>query len=145
MILSGLVPDEALGVAELPEPPARPARRRPDELAADWLLRDLAAPSHVADPAADRSRLATEWLNGPAWEFGPEPGPSPRPMPSVAAGAGGDGTAPPLPVQPPQENGTRLSGVCRRSSRGRAPCETRAPRGAARRTQSQTQSLLIQL
>src|SRR5260370_37736378 len=121
MILSGLVPDEALGVAELPEAPARPTRRRPDEIAADWLLRDLAAPSHVADPAADRSRLATEWLNGPAWEFGPEPGPSPRPMPSVAAGAGGDGPARPLPVQPPQEARPRPSRVRRGHSRGAAP------------------------
>src|SRR5712664_4059648 len=45
LILSGLVPDEALEVAEIPEPPARQTRRTPDEIAADWLLGYLTAPS----------------------------------------------------------------------------------------------------
>jgi hypothetical protein len=34
MVLTGLVPDSPLEVAEIPEPPARPARRGPDEIAA---------------------------------------------------------------------------------------------------------------
>ena len=48
LILSGLVPDEALEVAEIPEPPARPTRRTPDEIAAEWLLSETPAPE--ADP-----------------------------------------------------------------------------------------------
>jgi hypothetical protein len=53
LILSGLVSDEDLEVAEIPEPPARPTRRTPDEIASEWLLRDPAAPS--ATPEDDRS------------------------------------------------------------------------------------------
>jgi hypothetical protein len=44
MVLTGLVPDALLEGAEIPEPPARPTRRTPDEIATDWLLRDLTAP-----------------------------------------------------------------------------------------------------
>jgi hypothetical protein len=33
LILSGLVSDEALEITEIPEPPARPTRRTPDEIA----------------------------------------------------------------------------------------------------------------
>jgi hypothetical protein len=49
LILSGLVPDEALEIAEIPEPPARQTRRTPDEIAADWLLGDLTAPSAIPE------------------------------------------------------------------------------------------------
>lgn len=49
-----MVPDEALAVAEIPEPPARPTRRTPDEVAVDWLLHDLTTPpATVADQEDD--------------------------------------------------------------------------------------------
>jgi len=72
MVLTGLVPDEALETAEIPEPPGRPVRQTPDEIAVDWLLRDLTAPHRPRRPrptAADRRAAADRWLAGPAWDI----------------------------------------------------------------------------
>jgi hypothetical protein len=47
-----MVPDALLEVAEIPEPPPRPSRRTPDQIAAEGLLGDLGAP--VATEAPDQ-------------------------------------------------------------------------------------------
>jgi hypothetical protein len=51
IVLAGLAEDSLLETAEIPEPPARPYRPTPDEVAAEWLLRDLSAPSSSATEA----------------------------------------------------------------------------------------------
>ena len=53
MVLSGMVSDSLLDVAEIPEPPARPSRPTPDEVAAEWLLRDLGAPVATEAPTPE--------------------------------------------------------------------------------------------
>lgn len=52
MVLTGLVPDSLLEVAEIPEPPARPARRGPDEIAA-VVARRPGCPSAPVAPEDD--------------------------------------------------------------------------------------------
>ena len=48
LVLAGLADNSLLEVAEIPEPPARPSRPTPDDVAAEWLLRDLGAPATEA-------------------------------------------------------------------------------------------------
>jgi hypothetical protein len=50
LVLSGLASDAIIGGAEIPEPPARPDRKTPDELAADLLGLEL--PPALEPPSA---------------------------------------------------------------------------------------------
>jgi hypothetical protein len=51
MVLTGMVPDSLLEVAEIPEPPARAARRTPDEIASEGLLAACPTPALDMSPA----------------------------------------------------------------------------------------------
>jgi len=52
LALSGLASDAIIGGAEIPEPPARPDRKTPDELAAELLGVELPAGLEPPAPAA---------------------------------------------------------------------------------------------
>jgi hypothetical protein len=53
MVLTGMVPDALLEVADIPEPPSRAARRTPDEIASEWLLATCPTPALDMSPAAN--------------------------------------------------------------------------------------------
>jgi hypothetical protein len=58
LLLCGLVPDSILDGLEIPQAPARAARRTPEEIAADWLLGNLAVPlpaTVATEPTPDMS------------------------------------------------------------------------------------------